>query len=598
MVKGMYYLETLTPISSLTIHKFRQILSFCNKLVWHPQSYITISNCQKVVHKAHWIVPFEKNTRFTGREYELAQLEGLLFAEDRTTKIAITGLGGVGKTNLLIEFVHRTRKKYPSCSIIWLPATNMESLQQAYLDVAQKLRIAGREEDKADVKRLVQKHLSKESTGQWLLVFDNADDINMWIDTPVSEQKPDRLIEYLPMSNQGCIVFTTRDRKAAYKLVHRMQNIIEVPSMNEDVAIQLLQNYLHLTDQDLVKYKPEAKALVEQLTYLPLAIVQAAAYINENNETITKYLALLSEQEADVIELLSEGFEDEGRYRDVKNPVATTFLVSFDRIRRRDPLAADYLSLAACMSPKSVPLSLLPPGSSKKEETDALGTLDAYSFIFRQSAAQAFDIHRLVHLATRSWLQKEDLLTEWTKRAVTRLEEVFPSDDHQNRSAWKAYLVHAHYVLESNFIENSGENTINLAEKYGLCLISDGRWREAEELFVQVTKTREIVLGKEHPDTLKSMNNLAILLNNQSKCDATESLFRETLQLAEKVLGKEHPDTLKSMNNLAILLKSQGNYNAAEPIYRETLQLAEKVLGKEHPDTLRIMNNLASLLKS
>jgi len=124
-------------------------------------------------------VPFERNHRFTGRESQLAQLEEKLFVEDRTAKIAITGLGGVGKTQLVLELVYRTRKKYKNCLIIWIPAINMEIVQQAYLDVAQKLRISGWEENKASVKRLVREYLSKESAGQLLLVFDNADDIDV-----------------------------------------------------------------------------------------------------------------------------------------------------------------------------------------------------------------------------------------------------------------------------------------------------------------------------------------------------------------------------------------------------------------------------------
>jgi hypothetical protein len=202
----------------------------------------------------------------------------------------------------------------------------MESLHQAYLDVARQLGIADCEEDKADVKRLVQDYLSKESAGQWLLVFDNADDINMWIAEAGSEPGSGRLIEYLPRSEQGCIVFTSRDRKTAVKLAH--QNIAEVPEMDEDVATQLLQKCL--IHPGLVNNGSDTKALLKELTYLPLAVVQAAAYINENEITFADYLLLLADQEEDVIDLLSKEFEDDGRYHNIKNPVATTWLISFE----------------------------------------------------------------------------------------------------------------------------------------------------------------------------------------------------------------------------------------------------------------------------
>src|SRR3954451_3455219 len=105
--------------------------------------------------------------------------------------------------------------------------------------------------------------------------------------------------------------------------------------MNEEVAKELLQKYL--VNQDLTKNQSETESLLAQLTYLPLAIVQAAAYINENRITLADYLSLLADQEEEVIDLLSEEFEDDRRYHNVKNPVATTWLISFDQIWHRDP---------------------------------------------------------------------------------------------------------------------------------------------------------------------------------------------------------------------------------------------------------------------
>jgi hypothetical protein len=103
-----------------------------------------------------------------------------------------------------------------------------------------------------------------------------------------------------------------------------------------------------------------------------------------------------------VIDLLSEHFKDDSRYRKVRNPVATTWLISFEQIRIRDPLAADYLPFMAYINPKDIPQSLLPPGLSRKREVDAIGTLQAYSFITKRAVDLALDTHRLVHLATRN----------------------------------------------------------------------------------------------------------------------------------------------------------------------------------------------------
>jgi hypothetical protein len=238
------------------------------------------------------------------------------------------------------------------------------------------------------------------------------------------------LIDYLPKSKQGAILFTTRDRRLAVKLAQ--QNVVEVPAMGEDTAARLLEKCL--VNSKLINSRQNTSALLSQLTYLPLAIVQAAAYINENGIAIADYLSLLVNQEEEVIDLLSEEFEDDGRYPDVKNPVATTWLISFEQIRQRDLLAAEYLSFMACVEPKDIPQSLLPPGPTRKKEIDAIRTLNAYSFIVRRPTDMALNLHRLVHLATRNWLRKEEQLSQSTEKAIMRLEKVFPNDSHENRS--------------------------------------------------------------------------------------------------------------------------------------------------------------------
>jgi hypothetical protein len=178
------------------------------------------------------------------------------------------------------------------------------------------------------------------------------------------------LIEYLPRSKQGCIIFTTRDRKTAVKLAQ--QNVIEVLEMDEHMAMQLLQKYL--INQDLVNNEQDTKALLAQLTYLPLAIVQAAAYINETGIALADYLSLLADQEEEVIELLSEDFENDGRYRSIKNSgvkksVAATRLISFEQIRHRDPFSS-RLSVVHGMHRSKGHSAASSPGGAVAEEGD------------------------------------------------------------------------------------------------------------------------------------------------------------------------------------------------------------------------------------
>ncbi|RYP57172.1 hypothetical protein DL770_010735 [Monosporascus sp. CRB-9-2] len=483
-----------------------------------------------------WMVPFEQNPAFTGR------------------------LGGVGKTQLALELVYRIRAEHKNCSVIWIPATSKESLGQAYLNAAGQLGISGCEDDKADVKRLVRDHLSSESASQWLLVFDNADDVGMWVSKSTPESG--RLIDCLPRSSYGSMIFTTRDKKTAVRLAGR--NVVEMSEMDEAGGKQLLEKYL--VDQDLLRSKGDATALLARLTYLPLAIVQAAVYINANGIGLGNYLSLLEEQEEDVIDLLSEDFEDEGRYHDVKNPVATTWLISFEQIRQRDPLAADYLSFMACVDAKDIPQSLLPPGQSRKKEMDAMGTLQGYSFLAKRSANSAINIHRLVHLATRNWLRKEGLLPSWTGRVIARLTEVLGDVGHDNRVAWRSYMPHAYYALGSRLTSEDDEDRLNLLWKYGICLYYDGRYREAEAPFERVVETRKTKLGADHPSTLTSMANLASTYRNQGRWEEAEKLEVRVMETSKRKLGADHPDTLASMANLASTYWNQGRWEEAEKL--------------------------------
>ena len=166
---------------------------------------------------SQWIVPFERNAHFTDRNSELGHLENTLFSNKQFAKVAVSGLGGVGKTQLVLELLYRLREKNEQFSAIWIQATTLESLDQGYHTVAQRLGIRGSGGEDANTKKLVQSFLSDDSAGHWVLVFDNTDDVNMWIDKPEpgSQQASTRLIDYIPRNKNGRVIFTTRDRKVS-----------------------------------------------------------------------------------------------------------------------------------------------------------------------------------------------------------------------------------------------------------------------------------------------------------------------------------------------------------------------------------------------
>ncbi|TQW04024.1 hypothetical protein IF2G_08338 [Cordyceps javanica] len=548
-----------------------------------------IEQTDKYSHEPCWTVPFEKNLRFVGRASLLDRLEAVLFAKEQPSKIALFGLGGVGKTQVALELAYRTREKYTRCCVIWIPTNNTARLRQAYIDAAEQLGIHVTDE-KSDVKKLVQRHLSQDSAGRWLLIYDNADDFDMWIPGTGSQDKRPGLLGCVPRSNQGCVVFTTRNKKLALRLSSGGLRE-EVTQMDDDTALQLLYGRLN---QKVPERHEEGQALIKELCHLPLAIVQAAAYIDANTSSVKKYLDLLNEQEEHVVELLSEEFGDEGSYGTVKDPVATTWLISFAQIRRSDPVAVEYLSLMSCFDPKAVPQSLLPPGKSHKEKIDALGTLTAYAFVSVQPVTDFLDMHRLVHLAMRNWLkQDEKTFSLWMHKAVTRLDAVFPDGEHESRDVWRLYLPHARRVLQSCLTGEAGEQETSLVWKFGICTYHDGWYREAESCFLHVTETWKTELGEDHPFTLTSMAILAILYRDQGRWDEAERLEVQVMETFKTKLGEDHLSTLISIVCLASTYGNQGLWDEAERLEVQVIETSKRKLGEDHPSTLTSMAHLA-----
>lgn len=549
-------------------------------------SIIPLHEKSKANHrKGRWMVPFKRNSRFVGRQAQLIDLEKKLLANDQTGRIAITGLGGVGKTQVVLELAYRLREMQPECSIFWIPSTSIESVEQAYLAIAQLLELEAVKT--AEAKTRVQSYLSQEIAGQWLLIFDNADDSDMWMSS--SDRSP-ALKTFLPHGEAGHVIFTTRNRKLAVKLAS--SEIVSIPEMDEETATKTFQKAL--IDPSLLDNYDTTIAFLNQLTFLPLAINQAAAYINENDLRLGDYISLMQEQEADVIELLSEDFEDEGRYADIQNPVATTWLISFRQLKKQNSLAGAYLSFMACVNPRDIPQSLLPQASSKKKMTDAIGLLNAYSFVVKQAESGHLSLHRLVYLATRGWLKKEGLVGKWLEKTADRLSEVFPNDNHQNRTLWREYLPHAQSMIQNEDFQKMKDRYGSLLQRVARCLDSDGRYNEAEALFSVMLKKKQKELGDNHPDTLISMAHLASIFWNQGRWTEAEKLDVQVTETRKRIFGVDHPLTLTSTSNLASTYRKQGRWAEAEQLEVQLMETAKRVFGAENPRTLTSMANLAS----
>ncbi|KAK0741212.1 P-loop containing nucleoside triphosphate hydrolase protein [Schizothecium vesticola] len=526
------------------------------------------TNCKPIIFTGrveaavgrHWIVPFGRNKDFVGRETILTDLLARISPggdEHDCQRTAIEGLGGVGKTQIALEAAFRFGDAHSDCSVFWVPAVDATAFENAYRAIGQQLNVPGIDEEKADVKALIKAALSRQSTGSWLLIIDNADDTNLLFGNTA-------LANCLPFSRKGSILFTTRNHELGVRLVESESHILPVEEMDRDEALKLLRKNLK---GDQMSDTRSNEALLEFLANLPLAIRQASAYMAKKQISTAQYLQLCKSSDEDVIELLSRDFEDRHRYETIQNPVATTWLISFQHISDHDPLAADYLRFMCFLAGKDIPQSLLPPAGRLKA-VEAIGTLKAYAFISQRKESDTYDIHRLVQISMLSWLAQKGEHKGWSAKVLRRLDNMFPFPEHENREEWIRYLPHTQHALQLWNGTDDEKATPDLLFKVGESFHNLGKYKEAEQMHRQALQLKEKVLGKEHPSTLASMNNLALAFDSQGRYEEAEQMHRQALQLKEKVLGKENPETLSSITNLANALQIQGKYEEAEQIHR------------------------------
>jgi tetratricopeptide (TPR) repeat protein len=541
-----------------------------------------------VSRRGSWMVPFARNPRFLERQNLVLELKQAIVETGGTRKRAIAGLGGTGKTQIAIELAYSLRASNPEFSIFWIPAIDIESIERAYYEISEHLGLQG--VSPTDVKPRVKTYLSSQNAGPWLLIIDNADDIEMWKFSPSSSE----IKSFLPHSECGFVLFTTRNQQLATLLVG--PEVISIGEMDDQMAANLL--YESLTRKDVIYHDLICTELVRQLSGLPLAIVQAACYINETRISLQSYLSLLHEQEDVLVELLSQDFEDDWRYDRAQNPVAATWLISFHQIQRSNSLAAEYFFIMACVHPRNIPRSLLPPATSIIQQQKALGLLKAYSFITGEDDDRFIHLHRLVHLAARNWLKAKGQFMIWISHTVKRLSEIFPCSAYENRTVWREYMLHAQFVLQGQDlhidIQDQGGFIQNVAE----CLYRDGKYHEAGILFQKILKAKSSRLPDDHRDVLHSKLWMASTFWNQGRLTEAEQLELQIMGTSKTVLGPEHPYTLTSMSNLASTFQNHGRWAEAEQLELLVMETRKRAFGLEHPDTLTSMGNLASTFRN
>ncbi|KAK1965500.1 kinesin light chain [Colletotrichum sublineola] len=353
------------------------------------------------VQLRHFIVPFTQNRDFVGREVFLDELRAKLCVDDGPRRLAVTGLGGVGKTQIALQTAFWFKENRPTWSIFWVPAYSTSGFEKACNDI---VKSAGVEVAKDEApKEAMQRFLNSRDAGNWLLIVHNADDGQTMFRSGDSVG----INNLLPANEEGRILFTSRFKKLAFELAGK--EVLELEKMSTPEARKFFEQVMWKEAAQPVKLIEE---LLAQLEHLPLAISQAAAYLSNNSisTSIEDYLSVLRGTEKEAAGLLSREYRDHTRYddEDTGHAVATTWLVSFKHMEQMNDsgVAMDLLKFISQIEPTSIPLDLL-PRRNMEDLRNAIGTLASFAFLDKRADTDLFYMHRLVHLASRIWFEKK-----------------------------------------------------------------------------------------------------------------------------------------------------------------------------------------------
>ncbi|KAM3064617.1 hypothetical protein ACMFMF_011895 [Clarireedia jacksonii] len=443
------------------------------------------------------VIPFSRDTDFVERGIILDQVyQKCAVLGSRT---ALVGLGGVGKSQLAIEYAYQTQNRSPETWVFWVHASNAARFEQSFRDIANCL---------------VHDWLRNDRKGKWLLILDNVDDAGFLVQAQsISEhgqtnsmgnRNTQPLAAYLPQCPNGSILITTRSKSAALKLVEQ-RNIIAVEPMDGVDALALFENKLGRYDDG-----DDTAKLAEALEFMPLAIVQAATYILQRapRYSVRNYLQDFQKSDRKKTSLLNYEGEQLRRDWEAKNSIIITWQISFDYIREIRPSATDLLSLMSFFVRQGIPEALL-----RRREEQRNSQQDENS--------TTIEMHTLVQLATRKWLEVHKQQERWKQQFIRNLDAELPTGDYENWEKCQVLFPHAQSaVAQQPEEQDSLRGWASILYKAAWYAEKMGKGTETEEMSGRAMKVRKKILGREHNDTLNSiaMVGLAYKLKRQMGC--------------------------------------------------------------------------------
>lgn len=556
---------------------------------------------------------------FTGRTVYLEKLRELL---EKHHVVAISGLGGIGKTELALQYAHLNYPDmYPAA--LWVNAANTETLQSSFTALAETLKLPEKYEQKPDSRIKAVREWLEEHT-DWLLVMDNADEL------------PD--VEPFMLSKpHGHILLTTR-WNTSVKFAKLLP--LEVMEMEEGQSFLLGR-----TDRSPKEAELDAAGqIVEVLGGHALALEQAGAYIAETDISFVDYFTLY---EKNRLSLLSQYGALKDRHNKHRLTVAATFRASLARAQELSSLAEDILCFCAFLQPDAIPHELFHYDNSFTADTmglkEGVAALQRYSLI-KPNALEVqyslphplFSLHRLLQAVIVDTMSA-DLQKQWRSRIVQTLNSAFPLVDlrdwYQCARFLPDVLVCATWTTDEFKV---AEVFVELFHKAYVYLRKRGSYSTAETLLEQVFPICKQQFGDEHLAIVPILIDLAESYKfNSSRSEQSESLFRQAYIIQAKQLGAAHPDTLSSLKTItylhlfserypgvvlqarkkiheiaekdqvaidleatANLCHAQGKYAQAESAYRHALAIRKWLLGVEHTLTKWTQENYTEFLRS
>ena len=531
-------------------------------------------------------IPYRRNLFFTNRETLLSQLHRRFSASPSLQIQAVNGLGGIGKTQIAIEYAYRYAKEYDS--IFWVRADSYDTLTSDFVLLANRIGIS--EEyvrDQRIVIEFVKRWLA--SNERWLLVLDNVYNMDM-------------VYDFLPLDGKGHILFTMQ-AQATGGVARRM----EVEKMNpEDGALFVLRRANIIEPDTSLEEVSEldrarAQAISVAMDGLPLALDQAAAYIEETACGLSNYLSLYYMERMKLLNLRG------GLAFAHPESVVATWSLSFEKLSQINPASAELLRLCAFLHPDAIPEEIITEGGSALGPTlhalsntpialdNAIKELLRYSLIRRNPDTKMLTIHRLVQAVIKESMG-EKTQRQWAERTINAINQTFPNVEFKTWQRCQRCLAHAQTCAELiDRVEIKSVESADLLFNAGKYLLERAQYSQAESLYRQALAIREQVFGSEHPDVAASLNELGVLYYRQGKYIEAEALYQRALAIREQALGSEHPDVAESLNDLGELYYHQGKYIEAEALYQRALAIREQALGSEYPKVAESLNDLGEL---